>query len=61
MNQEEFGQLKGRELRRERERMRGLRYARRRRWFRRSLLIVWYLLLAFAIASAIYHLLVIGF
>jgi hypothetical protein len=61
LNREEFGRIKRRELRRERERMRGLRYERRRRWLRGSLLVVWYVLLAFAVVSAVYHQFVIGF
>ena len=46
--------------RRERERLRRLRYDRRKRWLRGFLYVVWYVLLAVATVSTIYHL-TIGF
>lgn len=62
MNRKEFEQPKRferrLERRRERERLRSLRHDRRKRWLRRSLLVVWYVLLVVATASTIYHLMV---
>ena len=46
--------------RRERERLRRLRYDRRKRWLRGFLYLAWYVLLAVATVSTIYHL-TIGF
>jgi len=56
----EFKQPGRLERRRERKRLRGLRHARRKRWLRRSLLTVWYVLLVFATVSTVYHL-TVGF
>jgi hypothetical protein len=46
------------ERRRERKRLRGLRHTRRKRWIRRFLLTMWYVLLVFATVSTVYHLMV---
>ncbi|MDP8973339.1 MAG: hypothetical protein M3N45_09245 [Actinomycetota bacterium] len=54
----EFKQPRRIERRRERQRLRGLRYARRKRWLKRLLLTMWYVLLVFATVSTIYHLMV---
>ena len=56
----EFKQPRRLERRREREHLRGLRYARRKRWLKRFLLPVWYVLLVFATVSTVYHL-TVGF
>ncbi len=56
----EFEQPRRIERRRERVRLRGLRHARRKRWLKRFLLTVWYVLLVFATVSTIYHL-TVGF
>lgn len=52
----EFKQPRRIERRRERVRLRGLRHARRKRWLKRFLLTVWYVLLVFATVSTVYHL-----
>jgi hypothetical protein len=46
------------ERRLERKRLRGLRHTRRKRWIRRFLLTMWYVLLVFATVSTVYHLMV---
>jgi hypothetical protein len=46
------------ERRRERKRLRSLRNTRRKRWIRRFLLTMWYVLLVFATVSTVYHLMV---
>ncbi len=56
----EFKQPRRPERRRERERLRGLRHARRKRWLKGFLLTVWYVLLVFATVSTVYHL-TVGF
>ncbi len=56
----EFKQPRRIERRRERQRLRGLRYARRKRWLKCLLLTMWYVLLVFATVSTIYHL-TVGF
>ncbi len=56
----EFKQPGRFEWRRERKRLRGLRHARRKRWLRRFLLTMWYVLLVFATVSTVYHL-TVGF
>ena len=48
------------ERRRERKRLRSLRHTRRKRWIRRFLLTMWYVLLVFATVSTVYHL-AVGF
>ncbi len=55
-----FKQPRRIERRREQQRLRGLRYARRKRWLKRLLLTMWYVLLDFATVSTIYHL-TVGF
>jgi hypothetical protein len=52
----EFKQPRRIERRRERQRLRGLRYARSKRWLKRLLVTMWYVLLVFATVSTIYHL-----
>ncbi len=56
----EFKQPGRFERRRERKRLRSLRHARRKRWLRRFLLTMWYVLLVFATVSTVYHL-TVGF
>jgi hypothetical protein len=56
----EFKQPRRFERRLERKRLRGLRHTRRKRWIRRFLLTMWYVLLVFATVSAVYHL-AVGF
>jgi hypothetical protein len=56
----EFKQPRRFERRLERKRLRSLRYTRRKRWIRRLLLTMWYVLLVFATVSAVYHL-AVGF
>ena len=56
----EFKQPRRFERRLERKRLRGLRHARRKRWLRRFLLTMWYVLLVFATVSTVYHL-TVGF
>jgi hypothetical protein len=56
----EFEQPRRFERRRERRRRRSLRHARRKRWLKRLLLTMWYVLLVFATVSTVYHL-AVGF
>ena len=56
----EFKQPGRFERRLERKRLRGLRHAHRKRWLRRFLLTMWYVLLVFATVSTVYHL-TVGF
>jgi hypothetical protein len=56
----EFEQPRRFERRRERRRRGSLRHARRKRWLKRLLLTMWYVLLVFATVSTVYHL-AVGF